>query len=150
MAAYALKGSYPTVQVLSPTLTEEIQYCTIQTSPSDVVASIAVSQLAFSENQANVELQNFADAIEQIMALNYVIGASGTQKIDSSGLLADFVTFTIGYPDTAAQGSSITGSADVPVGLLNFSDAEIGQFALQQVEAITQGVYNNLASAAGG
>lgn len=150
MASYALKGSYATVQVLSPTLTEAIQYCTIQTNPSGVVASIPVSEAAFGNNQASVELTNFANAIEQIMGLDYVIGGTGSQQVDANNLLVDYVTFTIGYPSGSAQGSTITAEADVPVGLLNFTDAEIGRVLLQEVEAITDGVYNNLASAAGG
>ena len=150
MANYALKGSYATVQVLSPTLTEAIQFCTIQTTPSDVIASLPVSQAAFNHNQAASELTNFAEAIEQVMQLDYVIAGAGSQQIDANNLLADFVTFTIGYPASTAATSQVTAEADVPVGLLNFSDAEIGRVLLQEVEAITQGVYNNLKSAAGG
>lgn len=150
MAGYTLKSAYPTVQVLSPTLTEDIQFCTIQTDPSNVIVSRPVSQVAFNDNAAASELTNFANAVEQVMGLDYVIGATGTQKIDSSGLLQDFVTFTIGYPSSAAEGSAITAEADVPVNLLDFSDAEIGRTLLGEVEAITQGVYDNLANAAAG
>lgn len=150
MAGYALVASYPTVQVLSPSLTQPIQYCTIQTSPSNVVASRPVSAAAFSDNQAASELTNFANAIEQVMGIDYVIGGNGTQQIDSNDLLVDFVTFTIGYPHTAAEGSLVTTSADVPVNLLDFSDAEIGRVLLQDVETITLAAYNSLKSAAGG
>lgn len=150
MASYTLVASFPTVQVLSPTLTEDVQYCTIQTSPSSVVASRPVSASAFADNQAASALTNFANAIEQIMNVNYVIGGTGTQQIDSNGLLVDYVSFTIGYPQEAAAGSSVTTVADVPVNLLDFSDAEIGRVLLQDVETITLAAYNSLKSAAGG
>lgn len=150
MSNYALEASYATVQVLSPTLVNDVVYCTIQTNPSNVVASLPVSQAAFNDNQAVSALTNFAEAIEQVMGIDYVIAGAGTQQIDENGLLADYVTFTIGYPHTAAVGSAITAQADVPVGLLDFSDAEIGRVLLQEVETITLRVYNNLKSAAGG
>src|SRR5438093_12794287 len=97
MASYALKGSYPTVQVLSPTLVNNIIYCTIQTSPAGVIASIPVQRDVFNKGQAGPELTNFANAIEQIMNVTPVVAAAGTQSLDASGLLQDFVTFTVEY-----------------------------------------------------
>lgn len=150
MADYDLLASEPTVQVLSPTLVNDVVYCTIQTTPSGVIASIPVQQDVFNLGTAGVELFNFADAIEQIMAINYVIAGVGTQQIDNAGLLQDFVTFTIGYPKEHAEGSTVTVSADIPVDTLNFSDAEIGRVALQNVENILNLAYDNLAAAARG
>jgi hypothetical protein len=150
VASYSLVGSYSTVQVLSPTLVNPVVYCTIQTIPSGVVASVPVQQDVFDSNQAGPELDNFAVAIEQVMALGYVVAGVGEQTIDASGLLADNVVFTVQYPWPPTSGTSATAEAVVPVGYLNFSDAEIGQVSLGNVEAITNGVYDNLKSAAGG
>lgn len=150
MASYELIGSYSTVQVLSPTVVNDVVYCTIQTNPSNVIASKPVQAAQFEAGTTGPNLTNFANAIEQIMAVDYVIGGVGTQQIDSTGLLIDYVTFTIGYPHDAAAGSAVTTTADVPVAMLDFSDAQIGQTLLHNVETITLEAYNNLKSAAGG
>lgn len=150
MAGYSLQGSYSTVQVLSPTLINPIVYCTIQTTPSGVIASIPVQEDVFKAGGSGPELTNFANAIEQIMSHPEVIAGIGSQTLDTNGLLADFVTFTVQYvgPTTAKQG--VTAEADVPVGMLNFTDGQIGALLLEEVDAIIAAAYNSLASAAGG
>lgn len=150
MAGYTLIGSYSTVQVLSPTLVNPIEYCTIQTSPSGSVASIPVQENVFSAGQAGVELTNFADAIEQILADSRVIAATGTQTIDANGLLSDQVVFTVEYTPPGNVSTSVTAEASVPVAQLNFTDGTIGSVLLEGVQAIIDGVYANLQAAAGG
>lgn len=150
MAGYSLPSSYPTVQVVSPQLVYDIQYCTIQTQPSGVIASIPVVATTFANDQGAAELTNFSEAIEELMALPSVIAGVGSQKIELSGLLADYVDFTVQYPATNPGNTSVTGVASVPVGLLNFSDAEIGRVAKDEAEAIINQVYASLRSLAGG
>lgn len=150
MAGYSLKASYQTVQVLSPTVVNDIQYCTIQTSPSGVIASMPVQLSTFQQDQANVDLGNFADAIEQTMALPSVTAGAGSQSLDASGLLADEVTFTVEYPASAAGSSNITTQVSIPVGELNFTDALIGQTLWEDVQNKIAAAYANLQSAAGG
>ena len=151
MASYELIGSYSTVQVLSPTLTNEIEYCTIRTQPSLVIASKPVQRTVFDAGQAGEELSIFAEAIEQIMSSDHaIVSATGSQVLDpASGLLDDVVIFTVAYPD-ATTGNAVTAEAVVPVGLLDFSDGQIGSVLLQQVDAILNAVYANLRDAAGG
>lgn len=150
MAGYSIQGSYSTVQVITPSLTQPIQYTTIQTSPSNVIASIALDKADFDAGTASPLLQAFADAIETIMNHPEVIAAIGTQQLDENGLLTDFVTFTVQYvgPNTARSG--VTAEADVPVGILNFTDGAIGALLLQEVDAIIAKAYNALVAAAGG
>jgi len=150
MAGYSIQGSYSTVQVLTPSLVNPIVYCTISTTPSGVIASIPVQQDVFSSGGAGPELQSFADAIEQIMARADVVAGIGSQQLDHNGLLADFVTFTVQYvgPNTASSG--VTAEADVPVGMLNFTDGLIGTTLLGEVEAIIAKAYNGLKDAAAG
>lgn len=150
MAGFSIQGSYSTVQVITPSLTQPIQYTTIQTSPSGVIASIALDKLDFEAGTGSTLLTIFADAIEQIMSHPEVIAGIGTQQLDENGLLTDFVTFTVQYvgPNTASSG--VTAEADVPVGLLNFEDGAIGALLLQQVDAIIAKAYNALKAAAGG
>lgn len=150
MAGYSIQGSYSTVQVISPSLVQPIQYTTIQTSPSGVIASIPLDELDFKAGTASPLLQAFANAIEQIMADPKVIAGIGSQTLDANGLLADYVTFTVQYvgPNTARSG--VTAEADVPVGMLNFTDGAIGALLLEEVDAIIAAAYNALVSAAGG
>lgn len=150
MAVYTLIGSYETVQVLSPTVINPVVYCSISTLPSGVIASIPVQRSVFNSGEAGVELSNFADAIEQIMTDTRVISAVGEQLIDPSGLLADNVVFTVQYVSANTAPSGVTAEAVVPVGYLNFTDALIGQVSHGNVEAIIDGVYANLQSAAHG
>ena len=150
MAGYALIASFSTVQVISPTFVNDVVYCTIQTQPSGVIAQIPVEQKAFDRGETGPELKNLANAIEQIMALPEVIAGAGSQTIDPSGLLADNVVFTVEYLSSPTASSGVTAEATVPVDTLNFSDAQIGQVALANVENIIADVYNNLKNAASG
>lgn len=150
MAGYSIQGSYSTVQVITPSLTQPIQYTTIQTKPSGVIASIALDKIDFEAGTGSTLLQLFADAIETIMNHPEVIAGIGTQQLDENGLLTDYVTFTVQYvgPNTAASG--VTAEADVPVGMLNFTDGAIGALLLQEVDAIIAKAYNALKAAAAG
>ena len=104
----------------------------------------------FKVGGAGPELTAFTNAIEQIMDIEPVIAAVGEQSIDASGLLKDNVAFTVEYTPTSTTPTSVTAEALVPVGMLNFEDALIGRTLLAEVEAIIDGVYNNLKAAAEG
>lgn len=150
MASYSIKGSYSTVQLIGPNLTQPIQYTTIQTSPSNVIAAIALDKAVFDAGTAGPLLTAFADAIEEIMQRSEVVAAIGNQQLDENGLLADYVTFTVQYSGAGAAASGVTADADVPAGMLNFTDGAIGGLLLSEVDAIIQNAYNSLQSAAGG
>lgn len=150
MASYTIQGSYSTVQVLSPSLVQPIQYTTIQTQPSGVIASIALDQGEFNAGTVAPLLSAFAEAVEQVMSDPRVVAGVGSQQLDANGLLADYVTFTVKYAGPGAAASGVTAEADVPVGLLNFTDGEIGTLLLAEVEAIIAAAYDALRSAAGG
>lgn len=150
MSSYALEGSYSTVQVLSPTLVNPVVYCTIQTQPSGVIASMPVPESVFNAGNAATDLTDFANAIEQIMSDTRVIAGVGSQTIDPTGLLSDNVVFTVEYTSATTAPSGVTAEAVVGVGLLNFADALIGTTLLGDVEAIIDTTYTNLQNAAGG
>lgn len=150
MAGYALKATYPTVQVLSPSLVNNVEYATIQTTPSLVIASMPIQKDVFDAGGGGPELRAFANAIEQIMADDRVVAAAGTQSLTQSGLTQDYVTFTVQYVPPGSSGTSITADADVRVASLNFEDGEIGRTLLASVEAIIDATYNNLVATANG
>ena len=147
---YSLVGSYSTVQVLSPTLINDVVYCTIQTQPSGAIVSMPVQQAAFDAGASGVELTNFAQAVEYVMTDPRVIAGVGSQTIGDTGLLADYVVFTVQYTDPVHAPNGATALASVGVGLLDFSDATIGNTLRADVIRIIDGVYANLKAAAGG
>lgn len=150
MAGYVLMGSFPTVQVLSPTLTQPVQYCTIQTTPSGVIASYPVSEQDFQGGYAVQVLTDFADGVEYIMGQPHVIGAVGTQVLDVNGLLSDSVVYTVQYVDPVKAPNGITAEATVPVSdLVSIPQAQERGSAVNAENYIVD-AYNSLVTAAGG
>lgn len=150
MASYTLLASESTVQVLSPTLTNDVVYCTIHTQPSGVIASMPVAKLAFDASSAQPELHAFATAIEQIMARPEVVAATGEQTIDRNGLLADNVTFMVQYTPAGTTPTEITADVVIRVAELNFEDALIGATLLEDVVAKITATYDRLKASASG
>jgi hypothetical protein len=136
--------------VLSATVTNPVEYCTVQTSPSNVIAQIPVDKSTFDAGGASTELALFAGGIEELMLEPGVIAATGSQTIDVTGLLADNVVFTVQYVPPGSSGTSITGEAVVPVGLMPVVQGSVGGALLADAKAIIAGVYANLKAAAGG
>lgn len=149
--SYDLKGSYPTVQSISPTLTLKIEYCTIATKPHGFIVNYPVLKSEFDAGTAGPILTALADGVETIYNRGNVSGAVGTQQLDDvTGLLEDFVTYTVVYVPPGSTDTSITAEADVPVGLLSQSDPTILETALNEAEAIITAVYDNLVATANG
>lgn len=150
MAGYTLIDSYSTVQSISPTVTNPIVYCTIQTTPSEIVSSFPVSQVSFKANGAAETLNALADHIEQVMVTQPVVAATPQQVLEDNGLLVDQMVFTVQYVQAGTSNTSVTADAVVPTSYLANSD-EFAQATLTaEIDAIIQGVYANLQSAAGG
>jgi hypothetical protein len=151
MASYGLVASETTVQVVSPTVVIDIEYVTIQTQPSGVIASLPVMAFEFNGGTAGPLLQSYADNIELMMQQPNVIAGQGSQTLDPNGLLADNVVFTVQYVPTGGTATSITAEAVVPNGLLaEGGDPTIQASLLAQAEQIISDTYNNLVLMAGG
>lgn len=150
MAAYSLIASYSTVQVLSPTVVNDVVYCTIRTTPSGVIASLPIEQSFFAAHGTPEQLLSFAEAIEEIMASGHVIAGTGTQSIDANGLLADQVVFTVEYVPAGSTPTSITAEATVPVDDLRDPRATTSGGGIIAAQAIVDGVYADLQAAASG
>lgn len=150
MATYTLQGSYPTVQVLSPSLVQDVQFCTIQTIQSGVIASYPVRKVDFDGGYASQILDDFTAGIEYVMALPHVIAGVGEQTIDDNGLLADSVVFTVQYTDPVLAPNGVTAAATVPVADLYGVPRELETGgAVTVVDPITV-AYDSLKAAAGG
>jgi hypothetical protein len=150
VASYSLIASESTVQVLSPTAINDVVYCTIQTAPSGVIASMPIPTQSFDAGGAPSLLHQYASGIETMLGLGYVTGGAGVQTIDPSGLLQDQVAFTVEYtPPTSATGTSITAEALVPSNLLYIGGGGEANL-IAEAEAIITAVYDNLKLTAGG
>lgn len=150
MAVYSLIGSYATVQVITPTFVYDVVYCTIQTNPSGVIASLPVQKETFDGGFAGPLLTDYGNNIELMMRQPGVIAGRGEQTLQEDGLLRDNVTFTVRYVPAGSTGTSNTAEAVVPSGLLSEGgDPAIERVLLAQAEAIIAKVYANLKSAAG-
>lgn len=149
-AGYALVGSYSTVRVLSPTQIIDVVYCTIQTKPSNVIASITVQESVFDSGAAGTELYNFATAIEVVMAFPHVVAAVGDSGLDQSGLQQDSVIFTVEYRDPVRAPYGATAQVAIGAAQLDFTDALIGRAFRAKIETQLGQAYANLKAAAGG
>ena len=150
MASYAIKGSDSIVQVLTPTVSEDMVSVTILTSPTGIAATTLVSQTSFDDNKAAETLTAFADNIEQLIALGKAIGGTGSQTLDANGLLSYFVTFTVAYNAAGVPVNQVTVDVDVPVNLLTQTDPAINEVVFGEAEAKIDTAYNSLVSMAGG
>lgn len=150
MAGYTMQGSYSTVQVKSPTLVLPVQYCTVQTSPSGVIASFPVSEQDFTGGYADQVLTDFASGIEYLMGLPHVIGATGSQTIDTVGLLADTVVFTVEYRDPVHAPNGVTAEAPVDAQLIYGIPRALENSSAVSAEDPIIIAYNNLKAASGG
>lgn len=148
-AGYELVSSYSTVQVLSPTSSRDIVYCTIRTTPSGVIASMPVPAKAFDTGNAGPTLASFAQAIENVMADPRVIAGRGSQSLDRNGLLVDDVVFTVTLPDADDGSDEVTAQAVIPVSQLNFADAKTGTVRRAGVQTGIDAVAANLQALAG-
>lgn len=144
MASYTLIASTSTVQVLSTTGSQEAVVATIQTAPSGVVASIAVSRVSFDANSAAETLTALADNIETIIGQGKATGGTGTSDLDANGLTEYFVTFTVAYNPPSAPPGQVTVDVDVPVNLISVSDPTINETLLAEAEALIDKAYNSL------
>lgn len=150
---YVLLATEETVQVISPSVSQDIVYSTIQTTPNNVVASIAIplGTDPLGSGAQTGRLHLFANAIEEVLALDYVIGAVGQQSIDVNGLLTDNVAFTVQYVPTSGNTTQITAVGLVPVSVLvENQSGPAYQADISGAEAILQPLVAGLQALAAG
>ena len=148
--SYSLIASESTVQVLSPTVVNDVVYCTIQTHPSGVIASIPIDAQLFLNQTISGELLAFAEAIELVMAEEGVVAGTGGQSIDPSGLLSDEVTFVVQYVPPGSTATAVTADAVVPVDYLRQPKTTTSGTGFAQAKAIIDATRAALEAAATG
>lgn len=113
--AYTLLSSYDTVRVLSATSATDVIYCTIATGRHGAIVQYTVPKGSFNADQGGTVLGIFSDAVDALMDAPFVLGATGEQTVDASGLIQDVVVFTIGYTPANGTAGQITTTVALPV-----------------------------------
>ena len=124
---YTLLSSNATVQVFGPQLVTDALICSIASSPSGSILVRTIPQDAFEADQGAGMLNSLSDAVESILQEGIAVDASGTQGVDTSGLLYDAVLFTVRYVPTQPVPGSITGTVEIPVNIIT-ADTQFGSF----------------------
>jgi hypothetical protein len=118
---YVTTGSFQTVKVLSQNQVLDVEAIGIQTIPSAVRCTVPVPLAAFRAGNADDYLSVVADLIEALISSTpdagqqLVSGASGSQNIDPSGLLAYYISFTVSYTPLTGQQGTFSEVVTLPV-----------------------------------
>ena len=146
---YQLVSSQSSIQVLSPTVVQDVVVVTIQTIPHRVTASIWLTQREWDDGLAPATLEGFATNIETIMDSPKVVGASGGQSLDASGLLASEIVFTVGFQTPGSPFPPATIDVSVPATQLRPEDVAGHEPGVDAALSEIDHAYQQLAAAAG-
>jgi len=124
MASYTtLGGGTQEVQVLSPTLTLDVQVQPFVTQPSGVFAQFPIPYVDFIAQGVGQWLGPLADAIEGLIANTAAVDATFAQDVDASGLITDYLDFIVEYTPPGRFGPPMQTTARVTMGsLISSSD----------------------------
>ena len=136
---YTLLNSVDSVQVYGPDLVSETLVCTILSGPSGSTLLRTVPSTEFQADQGQGILASLSDTVEQILQAGVATAAVGNQRVDPSGLLADYVDFTVTYVPQSPVPGSIEAVVSIPVNTLT-ADTSFGSFlsggsAADQIQA---------------
>lgn len=147
---YDLLTSQSSIQVLSPTIIQDVVVATIQTKPHKVIMDYWIDKTTWDAGMGPTLLEAVAGGVEHIMDTEPVSSAVGTSQLDTSGLQAEYVTFTVAYTPPDSTTGPATVDADVPV--TDFGqDAIAGEnFGLVDAHNIIQDAYAKLKALAAG
>jgi len=147
---YNLLSANSTVQVLSPTLSQDAVDIWISTGGYGMVVNLVLDKGTFDSNEGNVVLAEFAGEVDQLIAEGKAISAVGTSDLDASGLREVFVTFTVGYTVPGANLPPVTVDVDVPVGLLAGGQGSESAGGFAEAQALIDAAYEKLVTLASG
>lgn len=146
---YVLENNYLTVRALSPSLSSEIELATIRTTPSGAIVTLGVPKSIFDTAAGNNVLNDFAQAVEDLLAGALASGAVGVQGIDEQGLVYDAVAFTVVYEPATPRLGTISTVVEIPAGVItadpSFANFLTGGSATERLAA----AYANLKALAG-
>ena len=148
--SYLLVSSQSTIQVLSPTVVQDVVVASIQTQPSGVVADLWFPQDVWDGGTAATTLNEYAANIESVRQMPQVVGASSGQSLDDSGLLQSEITFVVGYAPPGSLYPPATVDVVVPASELNPLFRFSGEPGVTKAKTAIQAAYQNLVNIASG
>lgn len=117
MSASALiQTQHQTVQVLGPSTVRDVMEVGFTTTPHDVYAVVRVPLAFWKQFGSTAYVEQVASLIEAAFAIPQVTGAAYAEDLDTNGLVAAFVDFTVTIePPTIAQFGPMQAIARVPI-----------------------------------
>jgi hypothetical protein len=150
---YRAYGGYKTVQVLSGGTVRDVQYQPATTLPNGLGFAYSIPYDSYLAGDGGGLLDVIATQLEELFSNGQMIASEATQDLDGNGLIADFVTATVQYDQTATGLPPITGAVDIPVQAFFNQDTGIGGFRVPGAKSPNEYVleeYNRLVALAGG
>lgn len=145
-----LINSNTVVQVYSPTLADQAEYCTFYSFPSGSTLTRTVSEADFKGDKGKALLDSLSDAVESILGEGIAVAATGTQGIDANNFVFDAVLFTVQYVPPFSIPGTITGTVEVPVTTLTADTAFASFIQGGSAQELILEEYNRLKALAGG
>jgi hypothetical protein len=156
VADYTPVGSVKTVRVLSQTQVVDVESIAIYTKPSNIYLEVQVPLTDFNAGNADTYLETTADLVEGVLAASPDPGqtlASGcvyVQDIDSSGLLAAFLDFTVSYIPQSTIALPFSTTVRLPLTSFETADAFGAALPGGTPLAILEAAYAQVKKLAGG
>ena len=143
-ANYTLIASQSSIQVISPTVVQDVVVITIQTQPHGVIADIWVTKDEWDKGTTGVTLSGFAANIEKIMASPQVVGATTGSVLDPNGLLQSEISFVVGYAPPGSPYPPATVDVDISANSLRPEDVMGQEPGVTAALAAINTAYQNL------
>lgn len=147
---YLLVSSQSTIQVLSPTVVQDVVIASIQTQPSGVFADLWFPKDIWDGGTAATTLNDYAANIEKVRQMPQVVGATSGQSLDDSGLLQSEITFVVGYAPPDSIYPPATVDVVVPASELNPLFRFSGEPGVTKAQTAIMAAYQNLVNVASG
>ena len=149
MAGYVTLPTHRTVQVISATTVLDVMELPFITSPSGVTAQVYAPYVSWLATGADAFIAPVATAIEDLISGGLATGGTFTQDVDpTSGLLIDYVTFTVSYTTTDGRGT-FTTTVDVPITALGADTGFGAVVAALDPAQLLRNAYDQLVATAG-
>lgn len=124
---YTVVSQRRTVQVLSQTQVADVEEVGFISHPSGTYAQREVPYISWLASGSDAWIEPLAAAIEGLFSGGLASAASFVQDVDTNGLIADFLDFTVTYQPTGGLGLPMSTEVRIPVTALTL-DTQFGSF----------------------
>jgi hypothetical protein len=131
---YVTQTQQQTVQVLGPTQAVDVMTVGALTVPHGVYFERVVPLTVWGTSAADPYIGELATAIEQRLSSGLAVSAVFRTDVDTSGLLTDYVDFTVEVAPAANQSGPMQAVVSVPVNLLTADQAFVGDLVTPMFE----------------